>query len=1201
MSPDVLVDNAIRLDELVNGPAADVPDRGGDSLYSWRQIMAKFDDVIASMDTGSFTFADEDSGVAGTTDGQFFRVIQNGSFIYYRNVAGIAHAVYWYPDGRIVIAQELKDNVVFTQPNLFANNVSDVTVLPPRKTGSAVPTISTYNGLPCYSLIKAAGSDNEVPLWLGGDGRSSFPSGYISAGMAVVYADASTGVASVRVLLVQHDAAGNEITAARVESTVTVSSQITRAIFAKFSAVPLHADCENVWLYLGVQSGGQARREVKFTNLLLCDGPVSAFRRIPLKTATESQTIQGTDTTAFLNPQTAARTIDQKMMGALAPNMMPFPTFESFAENSTPAGWLNAIVASVGARKCLRTPAATSAIATDGPIIDVSTLAGKHISVAMDIVHKVGDQGVEAVYGQNNLRVRLISYKADGSEIADAWAGVNGNDDTSGTAVAEKYYTRNIPRSDINEPYRLNLARNIPVPANAATIRITIRSENNGSTPAPFVFFDNFVFVNAPDAVMFPAKLGRMAAYTGGNNINFITELMAAQVAKSKSFWNDLPNWFPDSQMKNTAAGQAVPGWDNNAKAVLKRGYLTLEQPPANTVSAIGTNLQPGFDVSESRFPSGRFSAAVDIIEKLGDQGVNSSGQNNLRIRIWAKDASGGMINTAWAGVPGNDDGAFSTGPQYYTRYVPREDITSRTRLVIAENIPIPAGAVKLVFNIRAEGMSGAPCPQMYPTNWALRNGADYSWCAEAQSGQASSALSEVFMSPAGSDTNTGASLSSPLKTLAAAIAKINGYGNIYVAAGSYALSDFQVPFSAINRVNIEGITTGAFSYPVIRGGTKLSSITKLVGYTRIYSAPLTGFTAGTHPSWLWVDDIPDADTLEQPENYLPVMRGMPHRLECTKIWLADTVRAAINRDTPVAWDKTAALTEMDASNSPRCAWVEAEGMVYFTMPDGVDPTVSGVSVYAVPIAKAIFTGPENQFSAKGAVSITGIRVRYASVPVTGFRESALSDVWVLGPAENGFDVGNWAIAYNCKAAGTGSRSFVGTWDGYNAHQFSVFTHFGCWATDCLDDGWSSHENCTEIGYNPVATFNLGSGLTPAYGAEAFYVSPHTRGNALQLRKINSKSAGIESHQSPIPSDPGVATVVVVHNGISEGDNNGYVSGDTFSTPAAANLVAYNCKAINPANYGFRCTKIVDCGHGGTGNGKHPATKKVVSTTLITG
>ncbi|SBL23371.1 flagellar biosynthesis%2C cell-distal portion of basal-body rod [Raoultella ornithinolytica] len=40
-SPAVLLDNATRLDKLVNGPASNVPDRAGDLLYSWRQMMAK--------------------------------------------------------------------------------------------------------------------------------------------------------------------------------------------------------------------------------------------------------------------------------------------------------------------------------------------------------------------------------------------------------------------------------------------------------------------------------------------------------------------------------------------------------------------------------------------------------------------------------------------------------------------------------------------------------------------------------------------------------------------------------------------------------------------------------------------------------------------------------------------------------------------------------------------------------------------------------------------------------------------------------------------------------------------------------------------------------------------------------------------------------------------------------------------------------
>ena len=111
-SPAVLLDNAERLDKLVNGPAADVPDRGGDSLYSWRQIMAvnqakqdQLDDIITSLDTASFTFSDTTAGLAGTTDGQYFRVPQGEgaelAFIYYRNNAGVAQIVATTASGEI--------------------------------------------------------------------------------------------------------------------------------------------------------------------------------------------------------------------------------------------------------------------------------------------------------------------------------------------------------------------------------------------------------------------------------------------------------------------------------------------------------------------------------------------------------------------------------------------------------------------------------------------------------------------------------------------------------------------------------------------------------------------------------------------------------------------------------------------------------------------------------------------------------------------------------------------------------------------------------------------------------------------------------------------------------------------------------------------------------------------------------------------
>lgn len=45
-SPEVLLDNATRLDKLVNGQDETVPDRAGEDLYSWRGMTAKNDQII---------------------------------------------------------------------------------------------------------------------------------------------------------------------------------------------------------------------------------------------------------------------------------------------------------------------------------------------------------------------------------------------------------------------------------------------------------------------------------------------------------------------------------------------------------------------------------------------------------------------------------------------------------------------------------------------------------------------------------------------------------------------------------------------------------------------------------------------------------------------------------------------------------------------------------------------------------------------------------------------------------------------------------------------------------------------------------------------------------------------------------------------------------------------------------------------------
>ena len=86
-SPAVLLDNAERLDKLVNGPAADVPDRGGDPLYSWRQMMAKNDEVrqnLVPLSRQYMTLAAAQADIAN---------IPEGSTTYYRSPDDSALAI----------------------------------------------------------------------------------------------------------------------------------------------------------------------------------------------------------------------------------------------------------------------------------------------------------------------------------------------------------------------------------------------------------------------------------------------------------------------------------------------------------------------------------------------------------------------------------------------------------------------------------------------------------------------------------------------------------------------------------------------------------------------------------------------------------------------------------------------------------------------------------------------------------------------------------------------------------------------------------------------------------------------------------------------------------------------------------------------------------------------------------------------------
>ncbi|MEK6492071.1 SGNH/GDSL hydrolase family protein, partial [Klebsiella grimontii] len=97
-SPAVLLDNAERLDKLVNGDAATEPDRAGVDLDTWRGMMAKNDEVrqnIIPLSRQYMTLAAAQDDIAN---------IPAGSTTYVRSQDGSALADEYLSDGATLTA-----------------------------------------------------------------------------------------------------------------------------------------------------------------------------------------------------------------------------------------------------------------------------------------------------------------------------------------------------------------------------------------------------------------------------------------------------------------------------------------------------------------------------------------------------------------------------------------------------------------------------------------------------------------------------------------------------------------------------------------------------------------------------------------------------------------------------------------------------------------------------------------------------------------------------------------------------------------------------------------------------------------------------------------------------------------------------------------------------------------------------------------
>ncbi|MDB7828471.1 hypothetical protein PND62_24345, partial [Klebsiella pneumoniae] len=86
-TPEIFLDNVKRADELVNGPAGTVNDRAGEPLDTWRQMMAKNDEVRQNIIPLSKQYATLAAAQADIVN------IPVGSTTYYRSPDNSALAI----------------------------------------------------------------------------------------------------------------------------------------------------------------------------------------------------------------------------------------------------------------------------------------------------------------------------------------------------------------------------------------------------------------------------------------------------------------------------------------------------------------------------------------------------------------------------------------------------------------------------------------------------------------------------------------------------------------------------------------------------------------------------------------------------------------------------------------------------------------------------------------------------------------------------------------------------------------------------------------------------------------------------------------------------------------------------------------------------------------------------------------------------
>lgn len=386
-----------------------------------------------------------------------------------------------------------------------------------------------------------------------------------------------------------------------------------------------------------------------------------------------------------------------------------------------------------------------------------------------------------------------------------------------------------------------------------------------------------------------------------------------------------------------------------------------------------------------------------------------------------------------------------------------------------------------------------------------------------------------AYISPTGSDSNTGLTPDSPIKSFAKAKTVLSHEGELVFLDGLYENFDLDLSYFA-------GLSTLGQNAILIYPKSKISAPSLVSGYSKIYSAPHKGTLSG----FVWQHGVYDSATEISPYEIHPLHRNRTHRLVNTRIYnVADFDKTST--------DLAGFLNSIENDDRYMYYVDTSTSTLYFSAPN---PDFESYPVI-VPSSKKI------SGSIDRTVNISGLNIMYASFAAAGL-SGTINNISVGYTnaagciiSDNTFDL----TFNNCEVA-------AGKNDGINGHKSGDITCFNCWGHDCSDDGESSHETCHIVQYGGLYEYN-GNGCTPASGASGEYYNVWARNNGDYPWVTDKSSTGFSAQ--------GASALILCNGCLSIGHKIGFrVTGtgsngtfinctSTSDNIAFSNGVTYNC------------------------------------------